>query len=84
MISVSLRYSLPKADLKSAMGSHFDAVSKLIPKLVNEHVEQLLLDFKSNSPDKSEEDVKVEQRRLEVEVYLLRNGISFGYTVCFF
>jgi hypothetical protein len=42
------------------------------------------LDFKSNSPDKSEEDVKVEQRRLEVEVYLLRNGVSFGYTIFFF
>ena len=58
------------------MGSHFDAVSKLIPKLVHEHVQQLLLNFKSNRPDTSEEDVKVEQRRLEVEVYCgHQNGI---------
>ncbi len=62
------------------MGSHFDAVSKLIPKLVHEHVEQLLLDFKSSSPEKSEEDVKVEQRRLQVEVYVY---FKMEQTICF-
>ncbi len=63
------------------MGSHFDTVSKLIPKLVHEHVQQLLLNFKSNRPDTSEEDVKVEQRRLEVEVIVYIKMESFGYTI---